>query len=179
MKGYKRLASPRVGRFSKAGVKRQTFTAWLFMAPSLCGVAVFLLVPFLETVRRSFCDTLGKQFVGVANYQSVLQNEAFQLAIRNTVRFTSVCVPLLLALSLALALALRAKVLRRTPWAEWYRTTFLLPMAIPVASIALLESPIRTYRAYQCMVWYGLRFYGHRRSFLGVDCYLSMEKHRV
>lgn len=138
MKAYKRLASPRVGRFSKAGVKRQTFTAWLFMAPSLCGVAVFLLVPFLETVRRSFCDTLGKQFVGLANYQSVLQNEAFQLAVRNTVRFTSVCVPLLLVLSLALALALRTKGLRRTPWAEWYRTTFLLPMAIPVASIALL-----------------------------------------
>ena len=45
---------------------------------------------------------------------------------------------LLLALSLALALALRAKGLKNTSWAEVCRTTFLLPMALPVASLALL-----------------------------------------
>ena len=56
----------------------------------------------------------------------------------NTVRFIGVCVPLLLALSLALALALRAKGLKNTSWAEVCRTTFLLPMALPVASLALL-----------------------------------------
>lgn len=110
----------------------------LFLAPSLCGVLIFLLVPFAETVRRSFCDTMGKKFVGLANYQAVLQNEAFRLAVANTLRFTSVCVPLLLGLSLLLALMLRGSALRRSRWAAWYRTTFLLPMAIPVASIALL-----------------------------------------
>lgn len=114
------------------------WTPYLFLAPSLCGVTVFVLVPFGETLRRSFCDTLGKAFVGFANYRSVLQNEAFRLAVGNTLRFTGVCVPLLLALSLALALALRNKTLRRSRWAERYRTTFLLPMAIPVSSIALL-----------------------------------------
>lgn len=112
--------------------------SYLFLAPSLIGVTVFLLVPFVETVRRSFCDTMGKTFVGFANYRSVLENSAFCLAISNTLRFTGVCVPLLLALSLAVALALRARPLRETRWAERYRTTFLLPMAIPVASIALL-----------------------------------------
>lgn len=112
--------------------------SYLFLAPSLTGVTIFLLVPFAETIRRSFCDTMGETFVGLANYRSVLENSAFRLAISNTVRFTGVCVPLLLIFSLALALALRAKPLRGTRWAEWYRTTFLLPMAIPVASIALL-----------------------------------------
>ena len=111
--------------------RRQRAAPWLFLAPSLCGVTLFVLAPFAETVRRSFCDTLGRQAVGLANYQSVLQNAAFRLAVRNTVRFTAVCVPLLLGLSLLLALALRSRPLR-------YRTTFLLPMAIPVASIALL-----------------------------------------
>ena len=46
--------------------------------------------------------------------------------------------PLLLGLSLLLALALRSRPLRGTRWAQRYRTTFLLPMAIPVASIGLL-----------------------------------------
>lgn len=117
---------------------RQYAAPWLFLAPSLCGVTLFVLAPFAETVRRSFCDTLGRQAVGLANYQSVLQNAAFRLAVRNTVRFTSVCVPLLLGLSLLLALAPRSRPLRGTRWAQRYRTTFLLPMAIPVASIALL-----------------------------------------
>lgn len=118
--------------------RRQHAAPWLFLAPSLCGVTLFVLAPFAETVRRSFCDTLGRQAVGLANYQSVLQNAAFRLAVRNTVRFTSVCVPLLLGLSLLLALALRSRPLCGTRWAQRYRTTFLLPMAIPVASIALL-----------------------------------------
>ena len=118
--------------------RRQRAAPWLFLAPSLCGVTLFVLAPFAETVRRSFCDTLGRQAVGFANYQSVLQNAAFRLAVRNTVRFTAVCVPLLLGLSLLLALALRSRPLRGTRWAQRYRTTFLLPMAIPVASIALL-----------------------------------------
>ena len=107
-------------------------TPWLFLGPSLCGVTLFVLAPFVETVRRSVTDTMGRHFVGLANYTAVLGNDAFRLAVENTVRFIGVCVPLLLALSLALALALRAKGLKNTSWAEVCRTTFLLPMALPV-----------------------------------------------
>ena len=71
--------------------------------------------PFVETVRRSVTDTMGRHFVGLANYTAVLGNDAFRLAVENTVRFIGVCVPLLLALSLALALALRAKGLKIPP----------------------------------------------------------------
>lgn len=139
MKGNICLAASRMVRHNlvKRGWNRK-LGPHMFLAPSLLGVAAFLLVPFVETVRRSFFDTLGKNFVGFANYQSVLQNEAFHLAVRNTLRFTAVCVPLLLVFSLVLALALRMKALKQTRLAEYYRTTFLLPMAIPVASIALL-----------------------------------------
>lgn len=135
MKRKLRLATPHMGTVRRAP---SAWGVYLFLAPSLAGVMVFLLVPFVETVRRSFCDTLGKHFAGLANYRSVLENTAFRLAVTNTLRFTGVCVPLLLVLSLALALALRTRALKGTRWAAWYRTTFLLPMAIPVASIALL-----------------------------------------
>ncbi len=119
-------------------MKRCDKTAWLFLAPSLAGVVVFVLAPFVETVRRSLTDTMGRQFVGLGNYASVLENDAFRLAVKNTVRFVGICVPLLLVLSLALALALRSRALKNTHLAEIYRTTFLLPMALPVASLALL-----------------------------------------
>ena len=101
-----------------------------------------MLVPFAETVRRSFCDALGKKFVGLANYQSVLENTAFQLAARNTVRFLSTCVPILLLCSLFLALGVQAVAKQRNGKNTWrgkvFRTSFLLPMAIPVASIVIL-----------------------------------------
>ena len=47
---------------------------YLFLAPSLAGLCVFVLVPFADAVRRSFTDAMGSRFVGVANYASVLGN---------------------------------------------------------------------------------------------------------
>ena len=69
---------------------------YLFLAPSLAGLCVFVLVPFADAVRRSFTDAMGSRFVGLANYASVLGNGAFRLAAGNTARFIGVCVPLLL-----------------------------------------------------------------------------------
>ncbi len=106
----------------------------LFLLPSLAGVSVFVLLPFLETVRRSFTNATGKQAVGLANYRSVLANTAFRLAAENTARFLSVCIPLLLAASLLLALLVWAI----RPGGKAFKTTYLLPMAVPVASVVLL-----------------------------------------
>ena len=48
--------------------------AVLFLLPSLAGTAVFVLLPFAETVRRSFTNALGTQGAGLANYRAVLGN---------------------------------------------------------------------------------------------------------
>ncbi len=66
---------------------------YLFLAPSLAGLCVFVLVPFADAVRRSFTDAMGSRFVGFANYASVLGNSAFRLAAGNTARFIGVCAP--------------------------------------------------------------------------------------
>lgn len=108
--------------------------AWLFLLPSLLGLSIFVLIPFCETVRRSFTNALGTSWVGLKNYTGVVQNTAFQLAASNTAKFIAVCLPLLLAISLLLALLVRML----NPKGRLYKTTFLIPMAIPVASIVLL-----------------------------------------
>lgn len=105
-----------------------------FILPSILGVLIFVLVPFIDVVRRSFATTMGGQSVGLANYQTIFQNNAFILAATNTIKFMAVCLPLLLCTSLGLALILYAigeKV-------GGFKTAFLLPMAVPVASIVLL-----------------------------------------
>lgn len=112
--------------------------AWLFLLPSLIGVLLFVLLPFVETIRRSMFDTMGSTWVGFSNYDSALQNDAFQLAVANTARFLGICLLLLLSGSLILALVLHSRPLRETKAARVFKTTFLLPIAIPVASIVLL-----------------------------------------
>lgn len=112
----------------------QVQAAALLLAPSLTGVAVFYLIPFVEVIRRSFTDAPGRRFVGLANYQSVLSNSAFRTAASNTARFLCVCIPALLILSLGMALLTRAA----GRYGRLYQTSFLLPLAIPVASIVLL-----------------------------------------
>ena len=109
--------------------------AGILLAPSLVEVAVFYLLPFLEVLRRSFTDSMGRRFVRLANYQTVLKNDAFHIAVANTAKFVGICIPLLLAFSLVLALLVRAMGEYR---GKGFRSLFLLPMVIPVASMVLL-----------------------------------------
>ena len=75
--------------------------AWLgFLAPSLLGVLIFVCLPFLDVVRRSFTTAVTGRWTGLSNYKSVFENEAFRLAVWNTFRFTAVCLPLLVGLGL-------------------------------------------------------------------------------
>ena len=107
---------------------------WLFLIPSLLAVTVLVLLPFLDAVRRSFFSAMSGQFVGLKNYVTVLESDAFRLAAANTARFVAVCIPSLLVFSLLLALLVNAFQEKRGV----FKTSFLIPMSIPVASIVLL-----------------------------------------
>lgn len=108
--------------------------ALLFIAPSLIGVSIFVLIPFGDVFRRSFCEGMSGKFVGIKNYVTVFQNEAFILAASNTLKFVAICIPLLIIISLIVAV-----ILNSTKGGEdLFKTTFLIPMAVPVASVVLL-----------------------------------------
>lgn len=106
----------------------------LFVLPSLLGTGAFLLIPLLDVVRRSFTGAVSGAWTGLANYQKIFSNPAFLLAGKNTIRFTIVCIPMLLALSLFIAVFLH----RQDRFGSFLKSTFLVPMAIPVASVVLL-----------------------------------------
>ena len=118
----------------KDGILAARAVPWLFLAPSLLFVSVMVLLPFGDAVRRSFFSAMSRRFVGLGNYIAVFRNEAFQLAAKNTAKFALVCIPLLLLFSLLLALMLGAVKDNR----GIFKTAFLLPIAIPVASMVLL-----------------------------------------
>ncbi len=113
--------------------KREAGTAYLFLLPSLVGTGIFVLLPFLDVFRRSFLKAVGSGFVGWENYRQVLGNEAFLLAAGNTARFMAACLPILLSLSLCMAVLVRQMPVLQ----KWVKTGFLLPMAVPAASMVV------------------------------------------
>lgn len=110
------------------------YTGLYFVLPSIIGVAVFTLLPFLDVFLRSFQSAISREFVGIENYIEVFNNSAFKLAASNTTKFVIVCIPLLLSLSLIIAVALNKFV----ESSKILRTAFLIPMAVPIASIVLI-----------------------------------------
>ncbi len=118
----------------REGKARRVFHSPLcFLAPSLIGVMLFSCLPSLDVVRRSFTNAAAGSWAGLSHYREVFANEAFRLAAWNTVRFTAVCLPLLVGLGLFVAVALS-----KVRGGQTIRAMFLFPMAIPAAAIALV-----------------------------------------
>lgn len=99
---------------------------WWFLLPSFAGVLLFVLLPFGWVVVTSFSK-------GLLNYKMVLTNEAFLLAVKNTLKFTGIGIPLLLLLSFAAALGIY-----KSKYMRILKSAYLLPMAVPTAVVALI-----------------------------------------
>ena len=109
-------------------------TAKYFIAASLIGTGVFLLLPYAYVVVNSFIKTGSGSFAGLDNYGAVLGSEAFMTAMGNTALFMAVSVPVILALSLLISVY----IYENPRLAGCLKTSFLIPMAIPVTSVVLM-----------------------------------------
>ena len=86
--------------------------ALLFLAPTLVGLAVLSAGPILATLAISLTDwdlLTAPKFVGLDNFVALVSDQRFLKALRNTVFYTIVSVPLGLAIALGLALALNSR----------------------------------------------------------------------
>lgn len=115
------------------GKWKQSMAAAGFLLPSLAGVTVFYLLPLADVVRRSFTTAVTGEFTGFDNYRTVFQNEAFLLAAKNTAKFALCCLPILIVSGLLVALLITGSASRKG-----FQTCYLLPMAVPAATVALV-----------------------------------------
>lgn len=108
---------------------------WQWILPSILGVLIFFVLPFGLVIYYSGIENIiTKRFVGLQNFRNLLQNEAFLLAVKNTLIFsvTAISISMLLALCLALLLD------RAVPGKSVIRTFFLTPMMVPAASVVMV-----------------------------------------
>jgi trehalose/maltose transport system permease protein len=111
---------------------RRAVTAWIFLAPMLAVLALVAGWPLLRTILVSLTDAeLGDftiaNFIGLANYATLVQDPGWWRAVGNTLLFTVVSVSLETLLGLIIALTLNAHI----PGRGLLRAAVLIPWAIP------------------------------------------------
>ncbi len=107
------------------------------IAPTIIGLVVLNIWPFIQTLYTSFCEHLGfgrYKFIGFQNYIDVFQRPEFWRATWNTIYFCILTVPVGLFLSLMVAMLLNAKI----KFKGGFRTIFFLPMVCAPAAVAMV-----------------------------------------
>ena len=122
--------------------RRDFLKSLCFLMPSLLGVGVFFILPFGVVVYYSVIDGVSsRNFVWFENFTRLFQNSAFRMAARNTLKFSAMAVPLAVVLAVVLALMLECRI----PGKSQFRTFFLSPMMVPVASVVLIWQVLFNY----------------------------------
>lgn len=108
---------------------KEYIKAILFILPSLMGIAVFYIIPYIICIVKSmYAENV---FVGLENYIKLFKNNTFLLALKNTGVFTVSAIPLLMIISFLLALFLNSfkKV------SSFFKSSLLIPVVVPAASL--------------------------------------------
>ena len=117
--------------------RREENWAWLMVAPTIAGLIILNLWPFVQTIYTSFCEHLGfghYRFTGIDNFVRMFQNAEFWKATWNTILFCILTVPVGLFLSLLVAMLLNAKI----RFKGGFRTIFFLPMVCAPAAVTMV-----------------------------------------
>ena len=121
------MPGPRAGT-TLARSNRRWF--WVFVAPFLVGLIVFVYVPLLWSLALSLFDARNTvtptRFVGLGNYAYLLGDRLFLSSLGTFVVFALFIVPVTFACSLGLALLLQ----RITVLRAFFRSVFFLPTAV-------------------------------------------------
>lgn len=130
-------ATPREAARHRPRRAGDALTAYLFLAPYLTVFVLFLLLPAVAAVGVSLTrwEILGMpRWLGLRNYHTILSDQMFWKAFRNTLYFTLLTVPPLVAGGLGLAVLLNQPLRGRV----LARTVVFLPYAIMVTVVGML-----------------------------------------
>jgi multiple sugar transport system permease protein len=114
-------------------------TAWAFVLPAVLVIVGLAIVPIVWSLVLSLqsADLIAPaEWVGLSNYEALLDDPGLRSAIGHTVVYTALFVPISIGLGLLLALALN----RHLRLIGIYRTLILAPFIASVAAQGVLFS---------------------------------------
>lgn len=115
---------------------------WVWVAPALTLLAVFVYYPVVENIRLSFYswDAFSPDpvFVGLDNYQTAAHDSVFWNAMLNNVAYAVVSLVFQVGLALVLAAVLEEAV--RQKLRGWLRTIYFIPATMSITVTGILFS---------------------------------------
>ena len=128
-----------ISGMSKALVRRETISAYLFLLPSLVFFIGFVVIPMIMCVVFSFqemgLDSSATKFIGFANYVKMAQDPIFWKGFLNTVIIVVVAVPAVTAFSLWVSSAIyQMKAVTRS----FFRCVFYLPVVTGTVAVTVV-----------------------------------------
>jgi multiple sugar transport system permease protein len=118
-------------------MSRYRATLYLLLAPYLLGVLVLVGLPVAVSVGLAFTDYDGMSapaWRGLGNFQALAADPLFGIALRNSLAFVVLTVPLRVLIALGLALLLN----RPRTGVGLYRTAVYVPTIVPSVAYALI-----------------------------------------
>jgi multiple sugar transport system permease protein len=123
--------------------RRSALIAWVFVAPFVLTFGTFGLIPLVSSFAMAFTDLRARDirtpfnvdFVGIANFVTVLTDESFLRALRNTLFFVVLGVPVTMFIALVLAVLLNS-VSRRV--ATFFRVGYYIPVITTIVAVAVV-----------------------------------------
>ncbi len=123
---------------SRAQMRRETLSAYLFLLPFLVFFIGFIVIPMFMCLWTSFFDsTMAREdiFVGLGNYITMAQDEIFHKALLNTLLIVVVAVPTVTVFSLWVASA----IYQMKPAAcSFFRCVFYLPVVTGTVAVTVV-----------------------------------------
>jgi ABC-type sugar transport system permease subunit len=117
---------------------RPILIGWSFLLPNFLGFALLTLVPMVFGLALSFMDwspwSDDPEWVGFENFERMLGNSTFWIALWNTTYYAAGHIPLTMAASLCLALLLN----RALAGLGFFRTAFFLPYVTSLVAVAVV-----------------------------------------
>lgn len=120
---------------------RQSLPGWLWIAPTLLFLVLFVYGPALANIRYSLFSfsamSEDMDFVGLSNYARLFADPLFLRGLANNIAYALISVIFQVAFALTLAAVLESKVFPRFA-ANSFRTMLFLPSILPVVVVGLI-----------------------------------------
>ena len=113
----------------------------IFIAPAFIVLFVFILYPVFETVRLSFYDKFGREFVGLHNYLWAINDPNFRRSILNNLGWLLIVPTLSTFFGLVIA-----NLTDRIWWGTIAKSIIFMPMAISFVGAGVIWKFIYDYR---------------------------------
>lgn len=121
----------------KSLTRRETISAYLFLAPALVFFVGFVIVPMVMCLVTSFFNYSMTEFafVGFDNYKEMFQDDIFMKALANTVLIVVVAVPAVTAFSLWVSSAIYKM---NGALCSFFRCIFYLPVVTGTVAVTVV-----------------------------------------